>query len=229
MPDSTLTTFLLPAARAVMCPALVLWGFLGAAGIAAAATIDGVVTDDRGEPLERVPVCLSLASSPESCEKLRWTGRRGDYSFNGVKAGDDYRVRIHADRSAAARRAEAYKTYVWAPSEQAVAIDSRSAQATVETFVGKFNFSNFQRILSLTAADFPELSSLDLAGEYVALKVFIPANHPQDPPQTIYLGRVSSIDSLRIEASLPLAVDAISYEIYSATQSLSGTISLAGA
>jgi hypothetical protein len=146
-----------------------------------------------------------------------------------VKAGGDYRVLVYADRSAAARRAEAYATYVWAPLEQTVAIDSRDAQVTLETFVGKFNFSNFQRILTLTAADFPELASLDLAGEYVALKVFIPTAHPQEPPETIYLGRVTRIDGLRIEASLPLAVDTIHYEIYSATQSLSGTVSLSGA
>jgi len=40
---------------------------------------------------------------------------------------------------------------------------------------------------------------------------------------------VTRIDGLRIEASLPLAVDTIHYEIYSATQSLSGTVSLSGA
>ena len=209
--------------------AVILCGLLGIAGTAVAASIDGAVTGATGEPLERVPVCLALSATPDSCERLRWTDRRGSYSFNGVKAGSDYLVRIFADRSPAGRRSEAYATYVWSPAGQPVTVDSQSQQLSLEDFVGKFNFSNYQRILTLTAADFPELATLDLQGIYVALKLFIPPYRPQAQSETIYLGQVTSVDSLRIEASLPLAVEAIHYEIYSATLSLSGTIALAGA
>lgn len=228
MPNNFPENLELPlAGRKIRCM-LALCGLLGIGGTAIAASIEGVVTGVTGEPLERVPVCLALSSSEDSCEKLRWTDRKGGYSFNGVKAGSDYLVRIFADRSPDGRRAETYTTYVWSPAEQPVVIDSRSEQLRLEAFVGKFNFSNFQRILTLTATDFPELETLDLQGSYVALKVFIPSSRPQEPPETIYLGQVTSLENLRIEASLPLAMDAIYYEIYSATLSLSGAIALSG-
>ena len=219
----------LPATRRAIRCTLALCGLIGISCTALAASIDGAVTGATGEPLERVPVCLALSSSPDSCEKLRWTDRQGSYSFNGVKAGGDYLVRVFSDRTPAGRRSEAYTTYVWSPAEQPVVIDSRSEKLRLEAFVGKFNFSNFQRILTLTAADFPELATLDLQGSYVALKVFIPSSRPQEPPETIYLGQVTSLENLRIEASLPLAKETIYYEIYSATLSLSGEIALSGA
>jgi len=95
------------------------------------------------------------------------------------------------------------------------------------TFAGKFNFSNFQRTLTLTSVDFPELSSIDLQSDYVALKVFLPSPDQGQPPETIFLGQVTGLDQLLIEASVPLAVAEIGYEIFSASLSISGAIILA--
>jgi hypothetical protein len=80
--------------------------------------------------------------------------------------------------------------------------------------------------LILSAADFPELANIDLEGSYTALKVFIPSLREGVPPETIFLGKVSSGSGLEIEASVPLSVTTLGYEIYSAVLAINGTIAL---
>lgn len=192
-----------------------------------AATLGGTVTSPDGEPLYRVPICLKIDTSERDCVRVRKTNQRGEYQFNGLKTNTSYTVEVFQDSSAAGRKFEEYRTYVWEPQYQKVTNKLKNYSLQLETFVGKFNFSNFQRVVTLTSADFPELSSIDLTSEYVALKVFVPSTDAESPPETIFLGQVTNLDNLVIEASVPLAASAIGYQIYSATLSLDGSIILA--
>ena len=213
------------AARATLASLLGVL-ILAKAGQVSAATIEGTVTGTDGEPLYKVPVCLKLGAADADCHRIRTTDQWGQYRFNGIKDGD-YTIEVFKDPSASGRRFETYRTYVWAPKNQSVSLAGKNASGTLDTFVGKFNFSNYQRAVTLTAADFPELSTIDYQSEYVALKVFVPSGSPDVPPQTIYLGQVTNPESLAIEASLPLAASTVGYQIYSASLSLSGSIILA--
>jgi len=196
------------------------------AQLASGASIEGRATNVAGEPLYKVSICLAEAGTAGTCEKVRWTDKKGNYSFAGLKPGSDYTIVINGDRSAANRKNESYSNYVWEPQAHTAAISSMSEKVSVEDFVGKFNFSNFQRIVTLGATDFPELATIDLEGTYTALKVFIPSSQEGVPPETIFLGQVQSAARLEIEASVPLSVTTISYELYSAVMSISGSIVL---
>jgi hypothetical protein len=196
------------------------------AQLAAGASIAGSATDADGEPLSKVSICLTQAGSSGKCDKVRWTDRNGDYAFKGLKSGFDYIVTVNGDSSAANRKFEQHANYAWLPRKHTVTINSKNEKHTVAGFVGKFNFSNFQRIVSLTGADFPELSSLDLVGSYVGLKVFISSGNVDEPPKTIFLGQVKDANNLKISASVPLASSYIEYEIFSDNLALSGSIAL---
>jgi hypothetical protein len=191
------------------------------------ASISGQAVDTDGAALTKVSICLALASTPSICERVRWTDKRGAYTFNGLKSGIDYIVTVNGDSAVSNRKFEQHANYAWQPREHRATINSKNEKLTVEGFVGKFNFSNFQRIVSLRAADFPELSSIDLAGSYVALKVFISSGKVDEPPETIFLGRVIDGEKLKIRASVPLTCSAIEYEIFSSNLALSGSIGLA--
>jgi hypothetical protein len=193
---------------------------------ASSASISGRTVDADGAALTKVSVCLSLASTPESCERVRWTDKKGAYTFNGLKPGIDYIVTVNGDSTASNRKFERHANYAWQPREHSATINSKNEKLAVGDFVGKFNFSNFQRIVSLSAADFPELSSIDLTGSYVALKVFISSGKLDEPPQTIFLGRVLEREKLEIRASVPLSCSVIEYEIFSSNLALSGSIGL---
>lgn len=196
------------------------------AQLASGASIEGRATNVAGEPLYKVAICLAQTGSTGNCDKIRWTDKKGNYSFAGLKPGSDYTVVINGDRSAANRKNESYSNYVWEPQARAAAISSMNEKVSIEDFVGKFNFSNFQRVITLGAADFPELATIDLEGTYTALKVFIPSSQEGVPPETIFLGRVQSAARLEIEASIPLSVTTIGYQLYSAVMSINGSIVL---
>jgi hypothetical protein len=191
-----------------------------------AGSLGGVVTDESGEPLAKVPVCLRPAGD-DFCTRIRSTDREGQYQFNGLKAGVYYQVSVYQDESANGRKFERFRTFVWEPLRHGVMLDTKNAAADRLDFSGKFNFSNFQRVLTLRGADFPELASLDLAADYIVLKVFLAPENEQAQPETIFLGQVTNRERLQIEASVPLSCTAIFYQIYSANLSLSGAIALA--
>jgi hypothetical protein len=192
-----------------------------------AAKIEGLATNVGGDELAKVPVCLALASSPLRCEKTRWTGKKGRYTFSGLQVGADYIVTVNGDSSAAVRKLEVYANYIWEPAKQTASVRSKSDSIVMQNVVGKFNFSNFQRALTLTAVDFPELASFTFSpSNYVFLKVFIPATQADAQPETIFLGQIQNPDNLAVEASLPLSATEIGYEIYDAQLSVSGTIAL---
>ena len=197
------------------------------AGMAAGAEISGSVTGLDGAPLYRAPVCLQLATEAEECLKLRFSDRKGSYSFKGLKSGGSYTVSIYLDKSASARKFEAYKTYVWTPGLQTADLVRKNDAVVLAPFVGKFNYSNYQRAIELAAGDFPELSQVDLLALPVFLKVYYqPLELPELPPETIFLGQVTDASRVRLEASVPLAVTAINYQLFSADFSYSGRISL---
>ena len=193
---------------------------------ASSASITGHTADAEGTALTKVSVCLALASAPDTCERVRWTDKKGNYTFNGLKPGIDYIVTVNGDSSVSNRKFEQHANYAWQPRKHTVTTNSKNEKLAVERFVGKFNFSNFQRIVSLKAADFPELSSIDLAGSYVGLKVFIRSGKDDEPPRTIFLGRVHDGNKLKIHASVPLASAVIEYAIFSSNLALSGSIAL---
>ncbi len=202
-------------------PALSLFALSATAG-----SLTGTVTNEAGEPLAKVPVCLQSPEESQGCIKVRSSDRNGDYQFTGLKEAVTYRVTVFQDDSAAGRKFERYRTYVWEPRFQDIRLQRRNETLATAGFVGKFNFSNFQRGLTLTATDFPELASLDLAADYVVLKVFIPTSDPSAAPETIYLGRVANLEGLQIAASLPLSASRIDYQIYNASFSIAGSIAL---
>jgi hypothetical protein len=191
------------------------------------AKIEGHAINVDGQALVKVPVCLALASTPLLCEKTRWTDKKGRYTFPGLQVGADYIVTVNGDSSAAVRKLEVFANYIWEPAKQTASVQSKSDSIVLQDVVGKFNFSNFQRALTLTAADFPELASFTFSDNYVFLKVFIPAPQADAQPETIFLGQVQNPDQLAVEASLPLSATEIGYEIYDSNNlSLSGTIRL---
>lgn len=195
--------------------------------LALAASISGTVVDSDGAPLYQVPVCLQESDQEQECIKLRFSDRQGKYSFNGLKVGGQYSLSIFYDKSAAARKFQAYRTYVWTPS-QVIAIENKRDAILLPAFEGTFGFSNFQRVIELVAADFPELNQVDLNAGTVFLKVaFDSVASPDLPPETVFLGTVSNPDNLRLEASVPLAVTGIDYQIFGVDFSYDGRISLA--
>lgn len=191
-----------------------------------AASVNGRVVNAAGEPLDKVPVCLQTSAADLQCSKLRSTDRQGRYSFKGLKPGSDYRVAVFQDNTAAGRKFDRYRTYVWEPVSQAADITRKNDSLQIADFTGKFNFSNFQRGLTLTASDFPEMSSIDLLAEYVILKVFLQSQDPSVAPETIFLGQVTNTGAINITVSVPLAATSIQYQIYSASLSIDGSISL---
>lgn len=193
-----------------------------------AASLQGTVVNNSGEPLSKVPVCLRTAGEDRRCSKMQSTDRDGRYRFNGLKDGDSFHIAVFQDDSAAGRKFERYRTYVWSPLEQTALAAAGKSSASLQPFVGEFNFSNYQRGLQLTGANFPELRSLDLVGDYVMLKVFLAPTAPELPPETIFLGRVMNADTLSVAASVPLSTTSINYQIYSASLSIDGSISLNG-
>lgn len=205
---------------------LLMLAWLLAPQAAMSASISGHTADDDGTALTKVSVCLAVSSAPDTCERVRWTDKKGNFTFNGLKAGVDYIVAVNGDSSISNRKFEQHANYAWQPRKHLVTLSAKNEKRAVGDFVGKFNFSNFQRVVSLGAEDFPELSSIDLAANYVGLKVFIRPEETDKPPRTIYLGRVHSGDKLKIRASVPLASTEIEYEIFTSNLALSGSIEL---
>jgi hypothetical protein len=191
------------------------------------AQIGGVVVTSTGAPLERAPVCLQASTDEGSCIKVRYTDRKGAYSFTGLKASTVYRLSIFSDKSAAARKFDEYKTYIFSPALQSVSVTKKNDRLTADPFEGKFNFSNYQRVIELVSADFPELSQIDISAQTVFLKVsYQPNTAPDAVPETIFLGQLVESSQLQLKASIPLAVTAIDYEIFSSTFATGGRIDL---
>ena len=192
-----------------------------------AADISGRVVDDAGNFLKGIQICLkSEPSSLKDCTRIKRTDAKGNYEFKGLKPGSSYSLRIHLDRDAKQRKYQQFKNFVWEPLIQNLEIRNRRDQVNLRDFVGKFDFSNFQRVIKLVSADFPEFGGIDTSKESVALRVYIKAEGDSNESQTIFLGQVVDPNSLWIEASIPRSVRQIQYEILRVGQSTYGLISL---
>ncbi|MGD8206450.1 MAG: carboxypeptidase-like regulatory domain-containing protein [Thiohalocapsa sp.] len=182
---------------------------------AVAGDVKGRVTDEQGAALRGVRICLSeTGAAPGDCTKTRFTGKDGDYAFNGLGAGD-YRVQVLSGASLAARKADPYPNLAWAPVSYDITLASRSQRTDGADFTGSFSFSNFQAEFQLGGGDFPELATYDLANDYVFLKVFT-LDASSGEQDLIYLGQVTDVSKLLIEVSVPLSAQQLYYETYSA-------------
>ena len=201
---------------------------LSQCAVALAGEIEGQVTDEDGNALKGVRVCLSVTgAAPGECEKTRFSNKNGAYSFNGLNTGD-YEVRVLTGASLNARKADPYPNLAWSPVRHEITLTSRSDRIGAADFTGSFSFSNFQAELQLTGSDFPELGGYDLINDYVFLKVYS-VDASGAGQNLIYLGQVSDAGTLLVEVSVPLAETLLHYDIYSANapQLVTGTISLA--
>jgi hypothetical protein len=200
---------------------------LAQCAVVLAGEIQGYITDEQGVALKGVRVCLSIpGAAPGDCSKTRFTNKSGKYAFYGLDAGT-FNLKVLSGASLAARKADPYPNYAWAPVNQEISLASKSTRLRAVDFTGSFNFSNFQAEFQLTGADFPELGAYDLGNDYVFLKVFtVDAGGVEQ--NLIFLGQVSDINKLLIEVSVPLSATQLFYEIYSANlpDPVTGTISL---
>lgn len=190
------------------------------------AEITGRVVDDQGRALAYVPICLKHSGEGQDCLEIQFTDKKGDYRFRGRKLARKLIVEVHSDNRAATRRFNRFGNYSWVPTHQQAALTRRGEEIALAPFVGSFDFRNFQPTLLLTAEDFPELSEFDLAGDYVVLKVSHAPDRALQPPNTVFLGRVTDASRIRLQASLPASVAVVDYEIYSAQHRVSGRIDL---
>lgn len=192
--------------------------------------IRGRITDGEGAPLFKVDVCLSYLILPSECIKKRSTNQNGLYSFKGInvnKAIDSrgrYIIRVIESLTVTSRQNDLYRNYVWTPETTEVELQSKSGSVKNVDFTGRFNFSNFQKVLRLTSTDFPELVNFDVDQDYVFLKLY--TIDRSDGQNLIYIGQVTSMENLVLEVSMPLSATELHYEIFSSTNSVSNTIPL---
>jgi hypothetical protein len=194
------------------------------AGGSLAGGIEGRIVGLDGRPLDKVGVCLAEPGQPDECASIRKTNKQGRYSFTGLKDAGTYTVSVYTDTSVSNRKFEQYPAYVWTPARQSVELAQAKDNTEAQPIVGEFSYSNFQRRLVLVEGDFPELAQFDFLSEYVALKVSVPSDQPDTAPDTIYLAQVRDPSTLKIEASLPLAVTSILYEIFSSSLAVQSSI-----
>ena len=181
-----------------------------------AGQIQGQITDEQGDGLKGVLVCLSAPDAAEGeCLRTGLTNRSGTYTFSSVGETRTYIVKVLTGTALRTRKADPYPNYTWEPVTHKVKLARTGDEITGIDFTGTFNFSNFQAEFELRGDDFPELYNYDLANDYVFLKVYTadPVNSEQN---LIFLGQVADISKLFIEASLPLSATELIYEVYSA-------------
>ncbi|MDA9981354.1 carboxypeptidase-like regulatory domain-containing protein [Gammaproteobacteria bacterium] len=187
--------------------------------------IKGRITDEGGIPLAKVLVCLAAEDSQKACVKTGSTNKNGVYAFKGLKKNVLHTVMINKSLSVTGRKQDLYPNYIWTPSSTEVILKSKSEIVYHQDIVGTFNFSNFQQLLRLTSADFPELENFDVLQDYVYLKVFLIDNNNGEQ-KLVFLGQVTSAESLAIDISVPMVTTELHYEIFSSTYAVANTISL---
>ena len=231
------------ALHIVLLPALIL-----VSGPLRAAEIAGRVVGDHGTPLAGVRVSLGCSNDQNECPSITSTNKQGHYAFRALSGDGPYAVEVLAGgiasdcdgrnktsntrrrpgRTSRANQAQIkeYQSYIWSPERSMVELSSEWDQVGELDFVGTFGFTNFQRSFCLSGSRFPELSSFDVLGDIVFLKVYVIDPADQVSQELIYLGQVTSIYRLLVEISVPLTTEQLHYEIFSATHAASGSISL---
>jgi hypothetical protein len=186
---------------------------------ALSASVGGVVVDENGQSIPQSTVCLSsqsaVSGAAPDCLQTQTTDAQGNYAFSQVEAGS-YVVTITDDRFAA---------YVWQPSAVGGKVTLKQPSDAVDGFNFKrqFGFSNFQKPITISGSDLPELGGFDLSQDTVFVKVY--AVDPANPAQqtVFFLGKVTDMN-LKFAASAPWTVKEVRYEIFSPTASTQGSL-----
>jgi hypothetical protein len=188
---------------------------------ALSASVGGVVVDENGQSIPQSTVCLSsqsaaaAADTSSNCLQTQTTDAQGNYAFSQVDAGS-YVVTITDDR---------FPAYVWQPSAVGGKVTLKQPSDAVGSFNFKrqFGFSNFQKPITISGSDLPELGGFDLSQDTVFVKVY--AVDPANPAQqtVFFLGKVTDMN-LKFAASAPWTVKEVRYEIFSPTASTQGSL-----
>jgi hypothetical protein len=187
---------------------------------ALSASVGGVVVDENGQSISQSTVCLSSQSvaaggTTPNCLQTQTTDAQGNYAFSQVDAGA-YVVTIIDGR---------FPTYTWQPVVVGgkVSLKQSSDATTGFNFKRQFSFSNFQKPITISGSDLPELSSFNLSQDTVFLKVY--AVDPANPTQqtVFFLGKVTDMN-LKFAASAPWTVKEVRYEIFSPTAATQGSL-----
>jgi hypothetical protein len=185
--------------------------------------VSGRVTDENERSLSGMSVRLLVGSSAE-CLAETVTDDDGRYRFTLWRRGinlvrRDFTVEVLGD---------GLSSYVFTPASADVTFLHWHDVRDDVDFAGVFDFRNFQRLLRLTADDFPDLAGFDLVGDYVFLKVY--TSDPEEPSvqDLIFLGRIASADSVLVDASITRSMTELQYEIFGTSNSVNGTIDVVG-
>jgi len=192
-----------------------------------AGGIRGILKDDQGHPIRRGEVCLlSEASSAKwQCIKSRHSARNGKYVFSNLAKGVYY-VSVRTIDSMG-------PDHEWLPNLRQVVLEKSSSIAKAVDFGWisqgsnqSFKFNNFKNDQPLTAADFPELAQFDPNREEVFLKLYVATPDEESKEQILFLGRMDNVDAFKVNPSLLRSQQMLTYEIFSASHTISGTLNL---
>jgi hypothetical protein len=193
--------------------------FLMAASFGAlGASVNGTVVDENGQPISQSTLCLSsqsaVVTATTDCLQTQTTDAQGNYNFTQVDAGA-YVVTITDSR---------FPTFTWLPVARKVTFAQSSDTITGFNFKRQFSFSNFQKQISISGSDLPELVGFNVSQDTVFVKVY--AVDPADPTQqtVFFLGKVTSDTNLKFAASAPWTIKEVKYEIFSPTASAQGSL-----
>jgi hypothetical protein len=182
------------------------------------ASVSGTVSDENGQAIAQSVICLSAASDLPAakpvCLQTQTTNASGAYAFNLVNPGT-YLLTIIDGR---------FPTFTWLPVARKLTLARPSDLVTGFNFKRQFSFSNFQKPVSISGTDLPELAGFNLSQDTVFVKVYAvdPANRSR---QTVFfMGRVTSGTNLSLVASAPWTVREVVYEIFSLTAARQGSL-----
>lgn len=192
-----------------------------------AGGIRGVLKDDQGHPIRRGEVCLlSEASAAKwECIKSRHSARNGKYVFSNLGKGVYY-VSVRTIETMG-------PGHEWLPNLRQVVLEKSSSIAKAVDFGWisqgsnlSFKFNNFKNDQPLTAADFPEFVQFDTNREEVFLKLYVSTPDEESKEEVLFLGQVNSLEDFKISPSLLRSQQVLTYEIFSASHTISGTLNL---
>jgi hypothetical protein len=191
---------------------------MAASNAALGAYVSGEVVDQNGQPISQSTLCLSsqsvVVTAAPNCLQTQTTDAKGNYSFSQIAPGA-YTVTIIDGR---------FPTFTWLPVARTVTVVQFSDTITGFNFNRQFSFSNFQKPVTISGANLPELAGFNLSQDTVFVKVY--AVNPANPTQqtVFFIGRVTNEANLKFAASAPWAVNQVIYEIFSPTAAVQGSL-----
>ncbi|PZN74694.1 MAG: hypothetical protein DM484_20620 [Candidatus Methylumidiphilus alinenensis] len=191
---------------------------MAASNAAMGAYVSGEVVDQNGQPISQSTLCLSAQSTvvtaAPNCLQTQTTDANGNYVFGQVSPGA-YMVTIIDGR---------FPTFTWLPVARNVTVAQFSDTVTGFNFNRQFSYSNFQKPVTLSGVNLPELAGFNLSQDTVFVKVY--AVNPANPTQqtVFFIGRVTNEANLKFAASAPWTVNQVIYEIFSSSASAQGSL-----